>query len=178
MAGDATALGEQDRIDEVKKGKSLTNRWSARTIGKAFVSNPSSFDNFVSTYRVGSEQQAQAIRSGRELSRVDEHRLNERSGSMSEVNSFLYQSQCCIKVAAKLEEFAGDNLKSYQSFSEKVDSLITKGILGNFHSSLNLIRLTYKTQVDHLSVTLKSHAEDFRKYAAFLKQLDDKGFTP
>lgn len=169
LAGDATELGAQDRIDELRKGKPLSNSWSGHTIKKVMLSNPSALDNFVQTYRVGSEQQAQAIRNAKEIFRADSQRSMEKGNVMA--NNFEKQAHCWDVVALNLEEFATMSQSCFDQFSEDIDAVIRKGVLEDFHSSLKFVSSGYETQMDSLRDTIKSHVEFSELTAQKLRNL-------
>ncbi|MHB1184212.1 MAG: hypothetical protein ACYC4A_05865 [Desulfobulbia bacterium] len=193
LAADATELGAQDRIAEKNKGKPLSTKWSLRTIANyAFCRDHVDFSN---TYRLGSEQQAQAIRNAREyftsladttrlgseqqtraLRNVNEYKnVLDRENVMSEANSLRYQADCWRIFAEKFTNFKKNNDDNYKNFEDVVDAMKGKGLLADFHDFLLVFKLNgYGPQATSLSSLLQKHIDDFVMLANYYKQLADE----
>lgn len=167
LAGDATDLGAQDRINESKKGIPLTNKWSAKTTGKFLFSNPASADNFSHTYRLGSEQQSQAIKNAKEFSNVI-----SRENMMGYVQGIRYQAELLGRIAQKMTEFQNNIHTDYTSFVSDVNSLTA--ICVEFHPRLTAFKIGYEEQAKALSYTLRKHIDDFEAAESALIALANK----
>lgn len=167
LAGDATELGAQDRINESKKGTPLTNKWSAKTTGKFLFSNPASADNFSHTYRLGSEQQAQAIRSAKEFTNV-----MSRENMMNYVQGIRYQAELLGRIAQKMVEFQKNINTDYTNFESDVNSLTA--ICVEFHPRLTAFKIGYAEQAKALSYTLRKNIDAFEAAESFLTAHADK----